>query len=290
MNENNNLNAEPVINNSPVPIAPTTEPIINTNPVPVQPMTEPVVNSNPVPPTPVLVNNQNDRFQVANDVNTEPVAVPQPQQVPVQQPAQPTNNTMVNENLKKVEIKDYTPPSKAKVILLLIFFVLLVVFILFLPNISSMIRNYRSGVYYQKDEVITTGKLVCTKDTNTKDLDKDYEFTFRFTDSKLQSIKYFITTKGDSTSDNLVLDELNETCGKLEEETNDLEGVSIHCNYSEGKLLETQTFDLEKVDVEKLDAAFTEAGGMLPGYQFNQDIDSIEKNMKASGYTCERQK
>ena len=37
---------------------------------------------------------------------------------------------MVNEDLKKVEIKDYTPPSRFKVFVLLLFFAGLVVFII----------------------------------------------------------------------------------------------------------------------------------------------------------------
>ena len=41
---------------------------------------------------------------------------------------------------------------------------------------------------------------------------------------------------------------------------------------------------------EKLTAAFTEAGGVMPVYEYNQEIDGIETNMKASGYTCKREK
>ena len=287
MNDNNNLNNQSVTNNNAVP--PT--PVLNS-----QQEKFMTVEGNQVQP--VITNNQSFGNQqvVQQPVVQQAQVQGVPQQVqttptPVQtQTVSPDNNGIVNEKLKKVEIKDYTPPSKAKIVLLLIFFILLVVFIMFLPNISSLVRNYKSGATYEKTEVITTGKLICTLKTNTTDLDNDYEFSFSFIESKLQKVKYIMTTKGDSTVDVTTLDELNDTCTNLEKETKDLDGVSIRCDYSDGKLVETQNFNLETVDTEKLDAAFTEAGGMKIGYQFNQNIDGIEKNMKASGYTCERQK
>ena len=289
-NENNN------INNIPVTPVPSTVPVTNVNPVsepvvaqpvqsapsvellqPVQPTisTQPVVQPTPpvveVPSTPVVT-----------EPVTSPVVQPQPQQDP---------NTIVNENLKKVEIKDYTPPSKLKVFGLLIFFALLIAFIIFLPQISSMIRIYMSGQGQEtpKEEIITTGRLVCSMNSNTSDLDKEYEFVFNFTDSKLKSTKYVANTRGDSTTENS-LDTLAEKCNNLKESTSELEGVSIKCTYTEGKLMESQSFDLATVDTEKLSAAFTEAGGILPSYKLDQDIDEIEKNMKASSYSCERQK
>ena len=81
-----------------------------------------------------------------------------------------------------------------------------------------------------------------------------------------------------------------EKCKTLKESTSQLEGFNIRCDYSSGKLTETQVFELETIDTEKLTAAFTEAGGILPSYKYDQDIDSIETNMKASGYTCSREK
>ena len=37
-----------------------------------------------------------------------------------------------------------------------------------------------------------------------------------------------------------------------------------------------------------MDAAYAEAGGELVEFENEENIDIIEKNMKASGYTCER--
>lgn len=317
MNENNNINNEPVLNTETVnPVTPTevvSEPVMNPQPVVQEPQmvpTEPVIQEPQMAPVvePVMTNAVvsapvvPERVMAApTPVVTEPQMAPVVENAPIAQVAPPVqapvvdnsttnvdNNAMVNENLKKVEIKDYTPPSKFKMALLIIFFIALVAFIIFLPDISSMIRNYRSGVNYQKEEVITTGKLVCTLESNTSDLDKNYELVFDFTDSKLKKNKFIITTRGDSTAEKS-LDEVAANCDILKEESEGIEGFSIRCEYTDGRLVETQNFNLETIDADELDATFTEAGGMSPSYTYDQDIDGIEKNMKASGYTCERQ-
>lgn len=289
-NENNNMN------NIPVTPVPSTVPVTNTNPASepvmvtptqatIQPTTQAVELLQPAQPV-ISTEPVQQAVPIVQVQNTEPVTspsiTPQPQNDP---------NTILNENLKKVEIENYTPPSKLKIAVLLIFFALLIGFIIFLPQISSMVRVYMSGQNQQpsKEEVITTGRLVCSMNSNTTDLDKEYEFVFNFTDSKLKSTKYVANTRGDSTTESS-LDTLAEKCNSLKESTSEIEGVSIKCTYTDGKLIESQSFDLETVDTEKLNTAFTEAGGILPSYSLDQDISEIERNMKASSYTCERQK
>lgn len=283
-NENNNVNNGQNVTNIPVTpqVVPSTQApeILSYNTAPVQqtvPVTTPVVqNSVQVP---IVEPTAMPSTEVPTVPSTIPTAGPQPD-----------NNAMINENLKKVEIKDYTPPSKLKIVGLLFFFILLVAFIIFLPQISTIIKNFgQDNTYKPETEVITTGKLICTLSTNTSELDKEYEFDFSFTDSKLKRTKYMVNTRGDSTTESS-LDVLAEKCNDLKNETKDLEGVSIKCDYTDGKLSETQIFELETIDTEKLTSAFTEAGGILPSYKYDQEIDEIEKNMKASSYTCERQK
>ncbi len=268
---------------------PVTQPVVvpATEPVVVQPSFQVPTVDPTLAPTPMSDPVQNEPVVVQpQEVSTEAVTTPV---APVNEPQLVTdNNTIVNENLKKVEIKDYTPPSKAKVGLLITFFIALVLFVIFLPQISSLLSNRESGINYQKQEEITTGKLICTLKTNTTSLDKEYENTFDFTDKKLKRSKFVSITRGDSTAEN-DLDALAEKCNTLKNETDDIDGFSIRCDYSDGKLVETQNINLETIDTEKLDAAFTEAGGILPN-KYDQNIDDVEKNMKASGYTCERQK
>lgn len=277
------------VNQVPTPV-PATVPTTVVNQVPsqvnvpvqteieiLQPVANTVQTQTVSTPQQVFINSQ---------VSTEPVTTP-----PIVGQAQVDPNGMINENLKKVEIKDYTPPSKLKVFGLLLFFILLIAFIVFLPQISSMIRIYMSGANNPQpiEEVITSGKLVCSMTNNSMDLDKEYKFTFEFTDSKLKTTKYVSNIIGDSTAENS-LDILAEKCNNLKENASELEGVSIRCNYTGNNLVESQYFELETLDTEKVNAAFTEAGGILPSYKIDQDIDEIEKNMKASNYTCQRQK
>lgn len=198
------------------------------------------------------------------------------------------NTTMINENLKKVEV-NYTPPSKAKVVLLVLFFIFLIGFVLFLPDITSYIGKYKAGELNTTEEVITSGVLKCSLSTSTTNLDKNYDLDFYFTDSKLQKTSFSITTKGDATLDEETLDEYAATCKQLKENVEGMQGVIIQCDYTEGKLVETQTFDLAVIDSKELGAAFTEAGGNNPEYQYEQDIDRIERNMNASNYTCKRE-
>ena len=257
-------------------------------------------NNNTVSTNTIPVASTQEKFVMSTPqiVSSNTIQMPQVNQVPNQTPIvnQQTPNTnpdpkiVVDQNVKKVEINNYTPPSKFKVFLLILFFILLIVFIIYLPEINTMIKNYREGgTNYQKEE-ITTGKLICSLETNTTNLNKSYEFTFTFVDSELLREKFITSTRGDSTADDADLDTLANSCKRLQEDTKDLDGVEIGCDYSEGIVTERQSIDLETVEIEKLDAAFTEAGGIMPGYQYKQDISSIEKNMKAAGYSCKREK
>ena len=282
-NNNNNVNN----NEQPTVVTPNNRFAISTdnnvvqNQVPVS--SEPVITT-PVNPEPVV---QNSVPVNPEPVVTTPVVENTTPQMNIPNVNTPDSNAIVNENLKKVEI-NYTPPSKFKIVVLVLFFIALLGFIIFLPDITSLINKYRSGVGGEKEEIITTGRLECSLSTNTANLDKNYDAMFRFTDSKLEKTEFVYTTRGDVTLDEETLDKLANTCKQLKENVKGMQGVTIQCNYSDGKLEEIQTFDLSVIDVEKLGSAFTEAGGTNPTYQYGQDIDKIESNMKASNYTCKR--
>ena len=167
------------------------------------------------------------------------------------------SDELVNENLKKVEI-NYTPPSKGKTILLIFFFVFLIAFIIFLPEITTMVNKLKSNNEEYSNEKITDGKLVCTYSTNTTNLDKDYKLVFSFTNNQLDKLDYKITTKGDPTSDSDTLDNLSENCNKLNEYTESVNGINVTCDYSEGQLVERQIFTYSDLDEEELSSAYSE--------------------------------
>ena len=197
-------------------------------------------------------------------------------------------NGLVNENLKKVEVQ-YTPPSKGKTVALIMFFIFLILFVIFLPEVTTLVDKLLGKNQEEVVQKITTGKLVCEFSTNTANLDKDYKLIFGFSNNKLEKLNYTTTTKGDPSLDAETMDDLANRCKMLKEFTSSVTGVNVTCDYSEGKLVENQDFDYASLDTEGLDSAYTEAGGTNPQYTNGQDMDSIEKNMNASGYTCKRQ-
>lgn len=267
----------------------TTElPIVN-DPTAVS-TSEPTPTNNAVPLTPTTEVNQ--PVQVVEE-SSQPVAEDRTVNPGVignigQTKEEPDPNAMVNENLKKVET-NYTPPSKGKTAALVFFFIFLIAFIFFLPNITEMVNKLKAKDADAENAKITTGRLVCTYSTNTTNLDKDYKLTFKFTDNKLERLDYNSTTKGDPTLDATTLDDLADKCKLLKQFTASIEGVSVSCDYSEGKLIEKQSFTYADLDEEKLTTAYSEAGGTNPQYTNGQDMDTIERNMNSSGYTCERQ-
>lgn len=211
--------------------------------------------------------------------------------------SQPLNNNLgggegavVNENLKTVEV-NYKPPSKFKTFMMIMLFVFFIAFVIFLPDINSYVNQVLAGKNEKKEEIITTGKLECNLKTNTTNLDIEYKRIFGFTDNKIDNAKYTIITKGDITLDETTLNTLNDKCLLIKGNTSNLEGVSIECNYQEGKLVEEQNFNLRKFDKEKIDAAFSEAGGTYPAeFEAGDDIAVIEKTMLQAGYSCGRKK
>ncbi len=195
---------------------------------------------------------------------------------------------MENQKLKKVEV-EYKPPSKFKMGVMIFFFILILAFIIFLPEVTTFLSELKPGGQNNTTtEDITTGKLVCTLDTSTKNLDKSYVRTFGFTDNKLEKVTMETITKGDIDEDALTLDKLNNNCNTIKEGVLSLDGVEVECDYRNGKLTETEVFDLNAYDYESVKAAYTEAGVDMVKYEFGEDINSIKTSMLQGGFSCEK--
>ena len=259
-------------------------------------VTSTMVNNNVQ--TPVIVNENmgavgNPTASTEVPVQGSPTSNPTPEMVTTNVNAtlvQPTivdPNASVNNNNNKPQ-SEYKPPSKGKLILLIIFFVFMILFIIFLPEINSYMNILKSGKLDQETEKITDGKLTCTLDTNTTNLDKNYKLVFTYFANKLNALNYSLTTKGDATQDEKTLDDLASQCKILSDYSKPINGITVKCDYSDGKLVEIQTFDYTTLKEEDIDSVYAEAGGTNPQYKNGQDMDAIEKNMNASGYTCER--
>ena len=198
-------------------------------------------------------------------------------------------NTEVNneEKLKTVDI-EYKPNSTANTVMLIIFFIALILFVVFLPDIQSLIAQYKAGP--QQIEDITTGKLVCTLETSTVNLDREITRVFEYADKKLQSAKFTTIVRGDATLDEETLNELNAQCEQIKDNVDGLEGVSVSCSYENGKLTEKESFDYASYNVEDVDAAYAEAGGSVLEFEYEADIDTVMTNMRQGGFTCNKEK
>lgn len=178
--------------------------------------------------------------------------------------------------------------SKGKYAAMIVFFIFMFAFIMFLPDISTFVSLKKAEEEQKNAPVITTGSLTCTLSRTSEAFNLDYTAVFEFTDSKLDKLIYTSATKGDAVVDEIPLANLLAKCETLQEEVYGNDGVRIECSQSGGMVVETQTLNYNTLDVEKVTSAYIEAGGVYPEFKKGQDIDGIEKNMNASGYTCER--
>ena len=189
---------------------------------------------------------------------------------------------------------EYKPPGTFKVICMIILFLGIVAFVYFLPDISEMMekKNEESSSYQEEEDIsekekTVSGDLVCSLETSDERFDTEYRLEFHYTDSELEKTKLVVTTKGDASLDGAALDVLNLNCQNLKNEVLQLEGISVSCNYTAGKLVETQTYDLARINQEEATPFFAEAGGTYLEYPYHHSIHKIQEDMTASEYTCQ---
>ncbi len=180
------------------------------------------------------------------------------------------------------------PVSKAKYTLMIIFFIFMFGLIYFLPDISSFISLKKAERDQANTPAITSGLLTCKLNKTTSIFNIEYTGQFRFEDSKLNKLTHITTTTGDARADADPLAEIMTKCGILQEQAATLGGIRVTCEQSGGTVIEKQVLDYTTLDIELVTSAYVEAGGVYPEFKNEQSIDEIEKNMYASGYTCER--
>ena len=306
-----NQNNQPTVNNT------NNEPTMEPKMTPAQPSVQPTVEQNTQPATPT---------ENAEPINTQEVpqgnpSTPSAEKVQVEVVEKPNDgNVMSRAEMAGIEKKEdkgygksieelereseerraqkkaefikkaneeYKPNSKFKSFMLFVFFAALIAFIIFLPQIQSFISTHSGGGAKEASKIVT-GKLVCELKTNTENLNIEYKSIFSMTDNKLYGLEHSVSTKGDRNLDAETLDGLNEKCEKLKDATADINGISVSCKYDNTTITQTEDFTYSELEADKLDAAFAEAGGTYSGFDEGQDMDAIEKEMKANGYTCNR--
>ena len=191
------------------------------------------------------------------------------------------------EKLKTVDV-EYKPTSTGNTVMLVIFFIALISFVLFLPDIQTLIATYKAGPV--QVEEITTGRLVCTLDSSTVNLDRNITRVFEYENNQLKSAKFTTIVRGDATLDEETLNELNAQCEQVKANVAGLAGISVSCVYEEGKLTEKENFDYASYNPESVSAAYTEAGGSILEFKENEEIDFVMTNMRQGGFICNKEK
>lgn len=229
-------------------------------------------------------------------VPSQPKVVASQQKSAVPSQAVTTNSSSTSQNTKST-VADNTKSnpdkktkkeSNLKYYMTFIFFALLIWMVAFLPEISSFVSNYMASKQQEGVPAITTGTLTCTMNTNDDKYDYYYEADFNFKDSKMYRLTFSATTKGDQNLDAIELSGMKSSCDLLQQQTANLEGVEVSCSLSNGVYENVQKLDYEDLKPDLVTTAYLEAGGTYPNYEYGQDINEIEKEMKASNYTCER--
>lgn len=265
---NNNVNPE-VKNDNSTTDSNVVQNTVSTNTTPVETVSTPVNSTPPV-------------------VDTPPVAV-----APVAENTEVLETSGHSQATEEVKI-DPAAEKKAsrRRKLAFVFLAFLILFVWFIPEISSFVNNFQaSREAALAQESITTGTLKCTLDRTSSDYDITYEQDFKFTDNKLETLTYIITTKGDMTRDESDLTAKENKCNTLADMTTQYSGITVACGLNEsGELKETHTFDYSSLKLEEVSSAYAEQGGTVPEYKYHQDMNDLEKKKLAEGFSCERVK
>lgn len=253
------------------------------------------------------INNSNMPNNINQNVNTNQVS--NTNQVPNINTVSNTTSNSVNNKLTRKQLKEQKQllkeqrkkqkqlmkeerrkNSNFKYYMTLFLFIAIFAMVYFLPNISSYFSKLKSERELANSAIITTGTLECNLKKYDKKFDYLYESIFTYKDNMLLKLSYKVTTKGDQTIDADELSLLNQNCNNLREHVNSLEGISVRCSLNNGVNINEEELRYSLIDVDKVTTAYLEAGGVYPNYKYNEDIDKVEKSMKASGYTCNRYK
>lgn len=202
---------------------------------------------------------------------------------------QNNNNNSNNENIKQEDQTkkedDYKGPSTFRKVTTILLFIFLFAFVYFLGDITEYINLKKQEKQISE---ISSGKLFCSADKTSDNLDLKYTASFTFENKEIINLVYAVTSTGDKQKDKKELEQLNKDCKILETEVKDLEGIRVVCSLNNGINSVKQTFDYASLDTTKVSAAFSEAGGVLPQFKYKDNIDKVESKMLTSGYTCEK--
>lgn len=186
-----------------------------------------------------------------------------------------------------IKVDDSTTQPKGKPlnpIVLIIVFVIILGTVILLPYSKDLFGNIFSNDIATDEEKVTNGSLVCTLE-NTDDDNNSFEYTetYTFTNSEVDTLEHEELIQGDAD----FLNERNDRCQLLKQNASSIEGVEINCDLNTSNMVETQKFNLARVDFDQLSTAFMEAGGVYPNAEAGDSYTEVQHSMEIAGYTCE---
>ena len=232
------------------------------------------------------VSNTNENVGV-QAVPTESTTQPVVEQVVAPEVKVEEGSYQAGEPLKEVIVGE-EKSSPLKYIFTIILFIILGGTVIFMPEINDYIKRMEFERNNSTQEKIMTGFLKCEYSRSTENLDMNFSYKFSFDDNKFKKLTFISETRGDANLDAQELESLNNECLTLKTVTEEIKGIAVDCNFSTDTVTKTQVLDYSEIDVQAAYSAYSEAGGVYPDYNYLEDMDKIEKNMKAAGYTCER--
>lgn len=232
------------------------------------------------------VSNTNENVGVQT-VPTEGTTQPVVEQVVAPEVKVEEGSYQAGEPLKEVIVGE-EKSSPLKYIFTIILFIILGGTVIFMPEINDYIKRMEFERNNSTQEKIMTGFLKCEYSRSSENLDMNFSYKFSFDDNKFKKLTFISETRGDANLDAQELESLNNECLTLKTVTEEIKGIAVDCNFSTDTVTKTQVLDYSEIDVQAAYSAYSEAGGVYPDYNYLEDMDKIEKNMKAAGYTCER--
>lgn len=178
-----------------------------------------------------------------------------------------------------------SPLKFSKLFFLIIIFFLLLGTIVLLPYSQNLFSKlfFSNDEKQVKNDIISTGRLVCTMDSNDNFNSYQYTETYFFDDDKVSSLEHRVIIQGNAD----YLNVRNSQCQLLQQKASAIFGVAIDCELSSGEMIETQSFNLYDFDLSSISVAYTEAGGIFPNVTVGDNYKEIQRVMKMSGYDCE---
>ena len=187
---------------------------------------------------------------------------------------------------KKERTWTHDGPSGKLTAALVIFFIFLIAFVLFLPEISDVMRQFKEQ---RTVEEINSGKLICTYERSNDKLDFKYTRTFEFKDKAMFKFTNKEEVSG-STEDTKELTKINDQCSNLEKVAGSLKGIDISCQLLNTKQIRTEVFNYNEIgdNSTAVKTAYVEGGGTYPEFKLGENIDDVEVSVNQAGYTCEK--